>query len=196
MDRVAEQIISSPSALAAQSAAPDETHRRGRAIGAYAVSALPWLIIAGLLWAGLFVKPQPVGVSLQPPVLERRDHYYGLAAVEGALLAAGSDGKILRVVSGVGEGMRLHETHPDTGATLIGYVLPGWGRVTQLCLAAAKAFPGVRTQSWDVALTPAGPVLLEVNFGGDLNLHQIAHRRGALTETYAAHLKRCGYREL
>jgi len=106
------------------------------------------------------------------------------------------DGKILRVVSGVGEGMRLHETHPDTGATLIGYVLPGWGRVTQLCLAAAKAFPGVRTQSWDVALTPAGPVLLEVNFGGDLNLHQIAHRRGALTETYAAHLKRCGYREL
>lgn len=114
MDRVAEQIISSPSALAAQSAAPDETHRRGRAIGAYAVSALPWLIIAGLLWAGLFVKPQPVGVSLQPPVLERRDHYYGLAAVEGALLAAGSDGKILRVDPVSGQIARLPTPTEET----------------------------------------------------------------------------------
>jgi hypothetical protein len=39
-------------------------------------------------------------------------------------------------------------------------------------------------------------VLLEVNFGGDLNLHQLAHRRGALSDSFAAHLRRCGYREV
>ena len=34
-------------------------------------------------------------------------------------------------------------------------------------------FAGVRTQSWDVALSDQGPGFLEVNFGGDLNLAQL-----------------------
>ena len=106
------------------------------------------------------------------------------------------NGRIGRVVSGVGEDMALHDTHPDTGAALAGLALPDWAAAKALCVTAACAFPGVRTQSWDVALTPAGPVLLEFNFGGDLNLHQLAHRRGALTDRYAAHLRRCGYRGL
>ena len=62
------------------------------------VSALPWMIIAGLLYAGLFIKPQAVGSSVTPPVLERRDRVYGLAHGEGGtLLAAASNGKILAV---------------------------------------------------------------------------------------------------
>ena len=52
----------------------------------------------------------------------------------------------------------------------------------------------IRTQSWDVALTDKGPVLLEVNFGGDLNLAQLAHGTGVLDDAYANHLRRCGYR--
>lgn len=71
------------------------------------LSALPWVIIAGLLWAGLFVKPQPVGSSVQPPVLERRDSFYGAApGRHGLLLIAGSDGKILRIEPGSGKIMR------------------------------------------------------------------------------------------
>ncbi|WP_236033011.1 WD40/YVTN/BNR-like repeat-containing protein [Pseudomonas schmalbachii] len=59
---------------------------------------LPWTIIGGLLWAGLFIKPQPVGSSVTPPALERRDQFYGLAqAADGAVLAAGSYGKILSI---------------------------------------------------------------------------------------------------
>lgn len=62
------------------------------------VSALPWMIIAGLLYAGLFVKPKAVGGSVTPPVLERRDRVYGLAHGEGGtLLAAASNGKILAI---------------------------------------------------------------------------------------------------
>lgn len=62
------------------------------------LTGIPWLIIGGLLWAGLFVKPQPVGASLQPPVLERRDYYYGIASArEGFLMAVGTSGKILQI---------------------------------------------------------------------------------------------------
>ena len=62
------------------------------------VSSVPWLIIGGLLWAGLFVKPQPAGGTVQPPVLERRDHFYGIAAAPNEdIWVAGSDGKIVAV---------------------------------------------------------------------------------------------------
>ncbi|SDI13345.1 YCF48-related protein [Pseudomonas panipatensis] len=64
---------------------------------------LPWAIIGGLLWAGLFIKPKPVGASVSPPALERRDQFYGLAQLPGgAILAAGSNGKIL-AIAGDGE---------------------------------------------------------------------------------------------
>lgn len=68
-----------------------------RALNALAV-ALPWAIIGGLLWAGLFIKPQPVGGSVTPPPLERRDQFYGLAQLpDGTVLACGSNGKVLAI---------------------------------------------------------------------------------------------------
>lgn len=100
MDRMPDQLAShSPPPAAADSPAARHTGQApARSMGGYVVSALPWAIIGGLLWAGLFVKPQPVGATLQPPVLERRDHYYGItAAAEDRLLAVGSGGKILRI---------------------------------------------------------------------------------------------------
>ena len=45
-----------------------------------------------------------------------------------------------------------------------------------------------------MALTGQRPVLLEVNFGGDLNLAQLALDAGVLDDTCAERLKRCGYR--
>ena len=60
------------------------------------MAVLPWTIIGGLLWAGLFIKPKPVGSPITPPVLEQRDNFYGLAAApDGSLWAAGSRGKIV-----------------------------------------------------------------------------------------------------
>ncbi|HEX4174147.1 MAG TPA: hypothetical protein VHY82_16915, partial [Acetobacteraceae bacterium] len=47
--------------------------------------------------------------------------------------------------------------------------------------------------SWDIALTDRGPVLLEVNWGGDLNLAQLAYGRGVLDSEFAAHLNANGY---
>jgi len=43
-----------------------------------------------------------------------------------------------------------------------------------------------------VALSDAGAVLLEVNWGGDLNLAQRATGDGVLDQVYAAQLRHCG----
>jgi hypothetical protein len=59
---------------------------------------------------------------------------------------------------------------------------------------AARLRPGIRTQARDVALTDHGPTLLEVTYGGDLNLGQLAHGAGILDAAYREHLRACGYR--
>jgi photosystem II stability/assembly factor-like uncharacterized protein len=78
--------------MASQDHTPTKTSRR--ALNAV-VTVLPWAIIAGLLWAGVFIKPQPVGATVTPALLERRDHFYGLALAGGEIWAVGSNGKIL-----------------------------------------------------------------------------------------------------
>lgn len=60
-----------------------------------ALSGLPFLLIGGLLYAALFIKPSPQGVSLAPPVMSRGDVVYGVASpAKGVLWAVGSDGKV------------------------------------------------------------------------------------------------------
>jgi hypothetical protein len=66
--------------------------------------------------------------------------------------------------------------------------------LTRLLNSAAEILPGISTQSLDVALAAEGPVLLEVNYGGDPNLAQLALGAGVREERYTEHLARCGYR--
>ena len=103
-------------------------------------------------------------------------------------------GIIQRVIRGAGADQAVHEPHLDTGRPVIGPPIPGWQRLVELVKSAAAVFVGIRTQSWDVALTDQGQVFLEVNFGGDLNLAQLANGKGVLDEGYIEHLRECGYR--
>ncbi len=103
-------------------------------------------------------------------------------------------GQVTRVIRGTGAEMTVNGRHPDTGRPLVGTPIPDWEPLTVLVKEAARLLPGIRTQSWDIALTYAGPVPLEVNFGGDLNLAQLAASAGVLDETYREHLRTCGYR--
>ena len=89
-------------------------------------------------------------------------------------------GRIERAVSGWAEALTVIDAHPDTGARLVGTSIRRWRDVVGLVSTAAALLPGIGTQSWDIAVTDHGPVILEVNFGGDLNLSQIASGRGAL----------------
>lgn len=114
----------------------------------------------------------------------------------GNLLGAvhADTGVLARTVRGVGIDQARHESHPDTGRRIVGEALPAWREARTLCLEAATLFPGIRTQAWDVAITDAGPMLVELNFGGDLNLAQLAWGRGLLDDAYRDHLRSCGFR--
>jgi len=113
----------------------------------------------------------------------------------GNMLAAldGASGRILRVVQGVGTRQRDVEAHPDTGVPLVGFALPDWDKAMATVLAAAAYLPGFGMQSWDVALCADGPMLLELNVVGDVNLAQHAFGRGVF-EGRLAELYRQGRR--
>ena len=98
------------------------------------------------------------------------------------------NGTIWRVVTGSGAALSTNPLHPDTSHPILGAEIPAWRRLQDVVLAAAPVFAGIRTQSWDVALTEQGPVLLEVNFGGDLNLAQLAAGAGMLDDGYLEYL--------
>lgn len=87
-------------------------------------------------------------------------------------------GRVDRVINGVGTRLREVPVHPETGDRLADLMLPDWQNVRELCLTAASALPGLRLQHWDIALSDAGPVILEVNVEGSMDLHQLAGAAG------------------
>lgn len=64
-------------------------------------SVMPFAICGALLGAALFIKPKAIGKSMDPPVIERRDSFYGIAMPTPEILwAVGSDGKAIRSEDG------------------------------------------------------------------------------------------------
>lgn len=53
--------------------------------------------------------------------------------------------------------------HPATGAPIRGVQLPCWSETKDLVLRATPCLPGLRCLGWDIGLTDAGPVIIEVN---------------------------------
>ena len=62
-----------------------------------------------------------------------------------------------------GHGLERIERHPETGMAFSEFVLPHWGRFQDVVNRAAERFLPVRAVGWDVAITPAGPVVVEGN---------------------------------
>src|SRR5262249_30298180 len=79
-----------------------------------------------------------------------------------AALDVGS-GEGQRVYEGWGVEQRGIERHPDTNAELEGLVLPDWADGLELALRASRAFAAMPLQTWDLALTDRGPVMVELN---------------------------------
>lgn len=75
------------------------------------------------------------------------------------------DGRLVRAVGLASQGMEFVEmhAHPGTGVAFAGFRLPGWDDARRLVEQAALRFVPLRTLGWDVALTPAGPVIVEAN---------------------------------
>jgi hypothetical protein len=88
----------------------------------------------------------------------------------GNLLAAVrlEDGMLADAVGFAPKGGILEiPTHPETGMAFRGFRLPFWEEALALVRKAALAFVPVRMIGFDVALTPAGPVLIEGNYWPD-----------------------------
>ena len=89
-----------------------------------------------------------------------------------------ANGHLQRIVRGIGWKIIPLDRHPDTRSTFNGLSLPDWQEARALCLEAAKLFPNLRLQHWDIALTDRGPVILEINVEGGMRTHQIVQQRG------------------
>lgn len=86
--------------------------------------------------------------------------------------------------------------HPQSGAPLVGQTVPFWDKVVGLAHACTPIFAPVRYQSMDIAVTPEGPVLIEINTGGGFDLPQLASGRGFLTEDVCDFFRACGYKKV
>jgi hypothetical protein len=75
--------------------------------------------------------------------------------------------------------------HPDTGAAIAGRRLPLWDEVIALALRAHQSFADFPSVGWDVAISPAGPVLLEGNYNWCVVLAQQAGFRPLGGSRYA-----------
>lgn len=120
------------------------------------------------------------------------DNYNGGRTGNLAAALELTSGRIMRVINGTGLALREIERHPDTGERLAGLAVPDWPAVRSLVLRAALLLPKLRFQHWDVALTDAGPVLLEVNLfgtqGGELS--QLLEQRGLIDDDMQSMLQR------
>ncbi|WDI33085.1 sugar-transfer associated ATP-grasp domain-containing protein [Hyphococcus flavus] len=81
--------------------------------------------------------------------------------------------------------------HPDTNAQIEGVHMPDIEQAKKLACEAAVLYPNLHLQSWDIALTPDGPKLLEVNPGGNFNIIQLANGRGVFDPEFRSFLEWC-----
>jgi len=95
-------------------------------------------------------------------------------------------GRVLRVTSGAGLEMNLHERHPDTGTQLTGFEIPGWHELKQLALKGARLMRHMPLIGWDIAPAESGPIIVEMNETPDFFLVQFADRRGILDAEFRA----------
>ena len=63
---------------------------------------------------------------------------------------------------------------------LVGYRLPHWPEMVEICCSAHRLFPGHALIGWDIAITGRGPVISEVNSNPLHMSYQRAFRRGFL----------------
>jgi len=69
-------------------------------------------------------------------------------------------------------------THPDTKIVFPGFVIPYWNECKKIVMEAAELVSGIPLVGWDVAVTNAGPVLIEANSEPEIPLLQIPAKTG------------------
>lgn len=101
-------------------------------------------------------------------------------------------GAIRTVAERTGPEITFHADHPQVPG-LMGMTLPHWQDLIEINARAARLFAPIRYQSTDIAITPDGPVIVELNYGGGFDLPQYASGRGMLTPEVRAFFESHGW---
>jgi Sugar-transfer associated ATP-grasp len=88
-------------------------------------------------------------------------------------------GRIVRAIRGTGPEMENVESL--NGIAVIGLQIPCWRETVALNRACSLCLAPLPFNSFDIAVTDSGPVIVEANTGGSLELPQLASGRGILT---------------
>lgn len=109
---------------------------------------------------------------------------------KGNMIAAldRATGKVLRVQRGTGLSAEDVTHHADTGAELVGRMVPLYDQLVATAIEAHRMFPDVGLIGWDMAATEAGPLIVEPNITPDFVLPQLADGRGIMDEEFKAFL--------
>lgn len=87
-----------------------------------------------------------------------------------------------------------YDTHPITGAQVLGRRIEHWPALRDLAVRAHRLFANRIVIGWDLALTPEGPMVIEGNSNMDVSFIQRAYRgpigRSRLGELLGYHLSR------
>jgi hypothetical protein len=135
--------------------------------------------------------PQPLHAVWKIPVGKNMtDNFHH--GVSGNLLGYVNlnTGRVERVIGGAAGGQVEALFHPDTGVALLGITLPDWSRLIGVGVEGARALPALRWQSWDIAMSSGGPMILEMNAFADVDLVQYAYGAGLNDTVLRAYLAR------
>ncbi|WP_371054470.1 sugar-transfer associated ATP-grasp domain-containing protein [Rhodosalinus sp. K401] len=88
-------------------------------------------------------------------------------------------GEVTRVAGRDGPRVAALPDHPERPG-LTGLALPFWQQVRELHERAVRLFGGIAYQSTDIAITPDGPVLVELNYAGSFDVLQNGTGKGLL----------------
>ena len=98
-------------------------------------------------------------------------------------------GKVRSLIRSTDDAFAPVTVNSTYGQRFIGSAVPRYADAVALCLDASRLFSKLTFQSWDVALTSEGPMLLELNHNGDIELLQMGASVGILDEQLRGLLK-------
>ena len=137
--------------------------------------------------------PALLGACLKLPVGgNHADNYWR----EGNLLCQldSETGEITAATRGVGVDLVEIAADSPESPGLVGTRLSRWSELIDTTLEAQRVMKGLPLLGWDIAPTPYGPVIVEMNWTPSVFLNQLADRRGvlspALTRLAAAQTQR------
>ena len=73
---------------------------------------------------------------------------------------------------------KRYTVHPDSEIPFKGVVIPQWEEIKKVVYETLSCFPPYRSLGFDIATTPNGLVVLEINTGAGVNLAQVGGEYG------------------